>query len=43
MKSKRVGIVLSLVAVLLASVLATRLVAKTNPGDRLPFPVVESS
>lgn len=43
MKSKRVGIVITLAALLLTSVLATRLIAKPNPGDYLPFPVVEAS
>lgn len=43
MKSKQIGIVVALVAALLASVFATRLIAQPNPGDQLPFPVVEAS
>jgi hypothetical protein len=42
-KKRRVALVLILLTVLLSGVFATRLMAKPNPADLMPFPVVQHS
>jgi tRNA (Thr-GGU) A37 N-methylase len=42
-KKRRAAVVMILLAVLLSGVFATRLMAKPNPADLMPMPVVEQS